>query len=163
LPFPDSDRLIVAWADNPGLKLGISQIPLANADIAAWRERSKTFRRVSAFSPRSADLADGGDAERVGAAGVTAGFFETLGVTPLLGRTLAAEEDLPGGPMVTLISSGLWQRRFGGDPGLLGKSITINGDKRMVIGILPRSLIFREARNGRPTFPFPGEPKFGFR
>ena len=55
LPFPDSDRLIVVWADNPGLKLGISQIPLANADIAAWREGSKTFRRVSAFSPRSAD------------------------------------------------------------------------------------------------------------
>jgi len=58
LPFPDSGRLAVVWSDNPGLKLGISPIPPANADIATWRERSQTFQKVSAFSPRSADLAD---------------------------------------------------------------------------------------------------------
>ena len=83
LPFPEANRLTVIWADNPGLKLGMTQIPPANADIAAWRQQSQSFVGLAAFSPRTADLADGGDPERVGAAGVTAGFFETLGVTPL--------------------------------------------------------------------------------
>src|SRR5580692_2329969 len=76
LPFPQSDRLTVVWADNPGLKLGSSQIPPANADVAAWRERNQSFEKIAAFSPRTADLADGPEPEQVGAAGVTAGFFE---------------------------------------------------------------------------------------
>src|SRR5438552_1426138 len=84
LPFPDANRLTVIWAVNPGLKLGMTRIPPANADIAAWRQQSQSFVGLAAFSPRTADLADGGDPERVGAAGVTAGYFETLGVTPLI-------------------------------------------------------------------------------
>src|SRR5438445_1025251 len=156
LPFPESDRLAVVWAENPGLKLGMTQIPPANADIAAWREQSQSFARLAAFTPRTADLADGGDPERVGAAGVTAGFFETIGVTPLLGRTLAPEEEVPGGPPVALISHGLWQRRFGGDPALLGKGISINGDKRTVIGILPPEFDFPRGAEWPAFFPFAG-------
>src|SRR5207248_10617048 len=133
LPFPDSDRLVVIWADNPGLKSGLPTLPPANADVAEWRDQSRSFAKIAAFSPRTADLADGGDPERVGAAGVTAGFFETLGVTPLLGRTLAPDEEAPGGPPVALISHGLWQRRFGGDPAVLGKGISIDGDQRTLI------------------------------
>ncbi len=154
LPFPDSDRLAVVWADNPGLKLGLPVIPPANADVAAWREQSQSFTTVAAFTPRTADLADGGDPERVGAVGVTAGFFETLGVAPLMGRTLAADEESPGGPPVALISHGLWQRRFGGDPALLGKGISINGDKRTVIGILPPEFDFPRGAEWPAFFPF---------
>src|SRR6058998_596191 len=156
LPYPESNRLTVVWADNPGLKLGMTQIPPANADIAAWREQSQSFARLAAFTPRTADLADGGDPERVGAAGVTAEFFETLGVTPLLGRTLAPDEEAPGGPPVALISHGLWQRRFGRDPALLGKGISINGDKRTVIGILPPEFDFPRGSEWPAYFPFPG-------
>src|SRR5437870_10463327 len=130
LPFPDSDQLVAIWADNPGRRLGFPVSPPANADVAAWCRQTESFAKITAFSPRTADLADGGDSERVGAAGVTAGFFETLGVTPLLGRTLAADEEAPGGPPIALISHGLWQRRFGGDPALLGKAISINGERR---------------------------------
>src|SRR5207237_1067535 len=142
LPFPKSDRLAVIWADNPNLRLGINQIPPANADIAEWREGTQSFARVAAFVPRSADLAEQGETERIGAAGITAGFFETLGVTPLLGRTLTADKESPGGPPVALISHGLWVRRFGGDPTLVGKAISLNGDKRIVIGILPPDFDF---------------------
>src|SRR3989441_280468 len=156
LPFPESDRLAVVWADNPGLKLGMTQIPPANSDVAAWREQSLSFAKLAAFSPRTADLADGGDPERVGAAGVTAGFFETLGVTPLLGRTLAADEEAPGGPPVALISYGLWQRRFGGDPALLGKAVSINGEQRTVIGILPVDFDFPRGAEWPAFFPFAG-------
>src|SRR5437870_8329386 len=73
LPFPESDQLTVIWADNPSLKLGMTQVSPANADIAAWRGQSQSFARLAAFTPRGADLTDGGDPERVGAAGVTAG------------------------------------------------------------------------------------------
>src|SRR3989442_46759 len=156
LPYPESDRLPVIWADNPSLKLGMTQVPPANADVAAWREQSQSFAKLAAFAPRTADLADGGDPERVGAAGVTAGFFETLGVTPLLGRTLADDEEAPGVPPVALISHGLWQRRFGGDPALLGKGISINGDQRTVIGILPPEFDFPRGAEWPAFFPFAG-------
>ncbi len=98
LPFPDADRITVIWADTPGRAQTLPVIPPANADIADWREGTQSFERVAAFSPRSADLTDGGDPERLGAAGVTAGFFEALGVTPMLGRTLAPDEENRGGP-----------------------------------------------------------------
>src|SRR6185295_10850102 len=125
LPFPDSDRLVAVWADNPGNRLGFAVSPPANADIAEWRRQTGSFANIAAFSPRSADLADGQGSERVGAAGITAGFFETLAVPPLLGRTLRLDEEVHGGPPVALISHRLWQRRFGGDPALLGKGISI--------------------------------------
>jgi putative ABC transport system permease protein len=96
LPFPDSHQLAIVWANNPA-KPGLTQVPPANADVATLREQSQSFARLAAFVPASADLADGGDPERLGAAGVTAGFFETLGVTPLLGRTLTPEEEAHGG------------------------------------------------------------------
>lgn len=156
LPFADSDRLVVVWANNPGLKLGLPVVPPANADVAEWRHGSRSFARLAAFSPRTVDLADGGDPERVGAAGVTAGLLETLGVVPMMGRTLAPNEEAPGGPAVALISHGLWQRRFGGDATLLGRGITINGEKRTVIGILPPEFDFPRSSEWPAFFPFAG-------
>jgi len=156
LPFPDSNRLVVIRADNPGRRLGFAVSPPANADVAEWRRQTESFAYIAAFCPRTADIADRGDSERVGAAGVTAGFFETLGVTPLLGRTLAPDEEAPGGPPVALISHGLWQRRFGGDPALLGEGVSINGDKRTVIGILPPEFDFPRGAEWPAYFPFPG-------
>src|SRR5207249_4920482 len=108
------------------------------------------------FTPRTADLADDGNPERVGATGVTAGFFETLGVTPQLGRTFAPEEDRPGEPTVVLISHELWQRRFAGDSTLVGKAITVNGNKLTVVGILPPDFDFPHGAEWPSFFPFPG-------
>jgi putative ABC transport system permease protein len=156
LPFPDADRLVVIWADNPARSLGALSSPLANADVAGLRRHNESFAHITAFSPGAADLADGGDPERVGAAGVTAGFFETLGVAPLLGRTLAPDEEAPGGPPVVLIGHGLWRRRFGSDPTLVGKSISINGDMRTVIGILPPEFDFPRGAEWPALYPFPG-------
>ena len=155
LPFPDSDRLTVVWASNP-LRPGLAQIPPANADVAEWRDQSKSFARIAAFAPRTADLVDGGDPERIGAAGVTAGFFETLGVAPLLGRTLTPDEEAPGGPPVLLIGHGLWQRRFGRDPAVVGKGISIDGNQRTVIGILPPEFDFPRGAEWPVFFPFAG-------
>jgi putative ABC transport system permease protein len=156
LPFPKAGELVVVWAENPSLQLGMTQIPPANADVAAWREQTSSFTRIAAFAPRTADLADVGDPERVGAAGITAGFFETLGVQPLLGKTLALNEEMPGRFPVTLISWGLWQRRFGGDAAIVGKSISIDGARRTVIGILPAEFDFPRGAEWPTFFPFAG-------
>src|SRR5215475_10599940 len=156
LPFPDADRLVVIWADNPARSLGALSSPLANADVAGLRRHNESFAHITAFSPGAADLSDGGDPERVGAAGVTAGFFETLGVVPLLGRTLSPDEEAHGGQSVVLIGHGLWQRRFGSDPALVGKSISINGDMRTVIGILPPEFDFPRGAEWPAFYPFPG-------
>ncbi|MCW5559303.1 MAG: ABC transporter permease, partial [Verrucomicrobiae bacterium] len=156
LPFPEAGQLAVVWAANPS-KPGMDRAPLANAEIAELRDHNKSFARIAAFLPRSADLSEsGGELERIGGAGVTAGFFETLGVTPLLGRTLTADEEAFGGPPVALLSYGLWQRRFGGDPALLGKAIAIDGEKRTVIGILPPDFDFPRGAEWPAFFPFAG-------
>jgi putative ABC transport system permease protein len=155
LPFPDAGRLAVVWAANPR-KPGMDHVPLANADIADLRDHNKSFASVAAFMPRSADLSDGGDPERIGGAGVTSGFFETLGVTPLLGRTLTADEEAFGGPPVALLSYGLWKSRFGGDPGLIGKAISIDGEKRTIIGILPPDFDFPRGAEWPSFLPFAG-------
>lgn len=153
LPFRDADQLVAVWAGNP-LKPGSEQLAPANADIAEWRAQSNCFASIAAFAPGSADLTDGGEPERIGASRVTAGFFETLGVAPLLGRGLTVEEEAPGGPPVVLISHGLWQRRFGGDRALLGSSISVNGEKRTVIGILPPEFDFPRASEWPSGFSF---------
>jgi predicted permease len=154
VPFPEPDRLAVVWADSPARQPGSPFPSPANADVDEWRDHSASFARIAAFAARPADLAEGGNPERIGAAGVTAGFFETLGVTPLLGRTLAPDEELHGGPLVALISHGLWQRRFGGDPALVGKGISINGDTRTVIGILPPDFDFPRGAEWPASSPF---------
>lgn len=156
LPFPESDRLVAIWADNPGRRLGFSVSPPANADIADWRHSTESFANIAAFSPGSADIADAQGTERIGAAGVTAGFFETLGVKPLFGRTLTPEEEAHGGPSVALISHGLWQRRFGSDPAFVGTAVSINGEKRTAIGILPPELDFPRGAEWPAFIPFPG-------
>lgn len=158
LPYPEADRLTVVWATNPDAKSSFPLLPPSNADVTGWREQTGggngSFSGIAAFNPRTADIVDGGDPERVGAAGVTAGFFETLGVTPLLGRTLETKEESFGGPPVAMISHRLWQRRFGGDLALVGRSVSINGDHRVIIGILPSGFDFPRAAEWPSFFPF---------
>jgi predicted permease len=155
LPFPAAGQLMVAWAADP-LKPELKHLPLANSDIAELRAQNQSFARIAAFMPRTIDLGEGGEPERIGAAGVTAGFFETLGVTPIYGRTLRTEEEAFGGPPVALISHGLWQRRFGGDPAVVGKAISIDGDRRTVIGILPPEFDFPRGAEWPSFLPFAG-------
>src|SRR5262249_14260103 len=127
----------------------------ATADVAEWRSGTRSFERVAAFFPGTADLADLGTPERIGATRVTAGFFETLGVVPVAGRTFTADEDRGGKPAVVMIGYGLWQRRYGGDRGLIGKTISVNGENLSVVGILPPEFDFPRAAEWPSFFPFP--------
>ncbi|HKG92558.1 MAG TPA: ABC transporter permease [Gemmatimonadaceae bacterium] len=131
LPFEDPRRIAqVRHSD--------AYSSLSEPEFADYRRDARAFSRVSAYSGAPANLT-GGDAEpeRVRVARVSDGFFAVLGVRPLLGRAFLPEEDKPRAPTVLILSHGLWQRRYGGDPAIVGKEIMVNGVPRTVVGVMP--------------------------
>jgi putative ABC transport system permease protein len=157
LPYADPQRLVVLWTDNPKLQLGGRAIPPANPDILEWRARAQSFERLAAFRPSLADLASDGEPERVGGVAVNADFFPLLGVTPLAGRVFTAAEDQPGSEMVAVISHALWQRRFGGVPDIIGKTLTVNARNRVIVGVMPPGFQFPRGSEMPAAFGFAGQ------
>ena len=140
LPFHDPDRLVVVWED--AAKIGFPRNTPAPANYADWKAQNRVFEDMAAITWRGFNLTDEGEPEKVEAQAVTANFFPLLGVKPDLGRVFNGEEDQPGRNNVAVISYGLWQRRFGGDPALIGKEILLDGQKYMVIGVMPSGFQF---------------------
>jgi predicted permease len=147
LPFPDADRVVRVWHTNQSendLKSRVSE-----PDYKEWVAASKRFTTMGAYwySPggSGADLTGSGAPERIEGAYVTPGFFETLRPRTLLGRTLRAEEGVEGNDHFIVLSYGLWRRRFGTDPGILGRALQIDGVPFTVVGVMP------------PSFTFPGD------
>ncbi|MGA9769117.1 MAG: ABC transporter permease [Blastocatellia bacterium] len=135
LPYNNPDRLVVPATVKPGeYDLGA----VSYADVVDWGKEDQVFEAVAAFQQRSADLTGNGDPVRVSAARVSEDYFRVMGADPLLGRTFIPEEQQPNGPPVVVLSYGLWQKRFGGDPGVLDQSIMINGRSSTVVGVMPK-------------------------
>jgi putative ABC transport system permease protein len=133
LPFHDPDRLVMVWED--AAKIGFPRNTPAPANYADWKAQNQVFEDMAAIDGRSYNLTNESEPERVEAQAVTANFFPLLGVKPEMGRVFTQEEDQPGRDNVALVSYGLWQRRFGGDPALIGKEIALDGQKHRVIGV----------------------------
>jgi len=140
LPFHDPDRLVMVWED--ATAIGFPRSALAPANYADWKAQNQVFEDMAAIRWPSYNLTDEGEPEKVEAQAVTANFFPLLGVKPELGRSFTQEEDQPGANKVVLISYGLWQQRFGGDPAMIGKDILLNGEKTTVIGVMPPGFQF---------------------
>jgi putative ABC transport system permease protein len=140
LPYRDPDRLVFLHQRRPqeGNRLALS------ADFLQWRDRAKSFERIAAYGSGTADLTGRGEAERLSAASVSADLFATLGVAPAHGRAFTPAEDMAPGAPVVILSDSLWRRRFGGDPQVIGQAITLQGQSRTVIGIMPRGFQFPE-------------------
>ena len=140
MPYEAPERLAIIWND---LGEGAQSLPAVSAlDFLDYRERSRTFEAFAAASGPSVarlrgNLTGEGDPERVDLAPVTANFFPLLGVTPALGRGFTAAEELPNGPRVAILSHRLWRRRYAGDPGIVGRSVAIDGIEHLVVGVLP--------------------------
>src|SRR5262249_42892219 len=113
----------------------------AVANFADWKARNRSFTDMAATRYRQATLTDEGSPELVNGSGVTWGFFDLLGVKPQAGRTFRPDEDQPGSRVV-VISHGLWQRRYGGDPNIINRTIRMNGENTTVIGIMPAHFRF---------------------
>jgi predicted permease len=142
LPFQEPDRIVMLWTDNPALNLGIGELPPAPVDLIEWRRQAESFEQIAAFKSSLADLSEQGDPERVGGVQITANFFSLLGIPPQLGRVFSVDEEQPGRDKVAIISHDLWQRRFGGETNIIGRLITVNRERRAVIGVMPPRFSF---------------------
>ena len=151
LPFSEPDRLV--YAEGADLSSGEKGGAISPPDFLDYREQNHVFERFAAFQPLSFTVTgDGSETERITSARVSTGFFETLGVTPLAGgRTFLPEEEQEGRNGVVVISYGLWQRRYAGDPKIIGKTIALNGQTSTIVGVMPQGFQYpREAQLWSP-------------
>jgi putative ABC transport system permease protein len=140
LPYKDPERLVMVWED--ASKLGYPQDTPAAANFVDWRDQNQVFEGMAAISDTSFNLTGSGEPERLEGQIVSTNLFPLLGVEPQVGRVFTADEDRPGSEHVVLLSYGLWQRRFGGDPSVVGKSLTLNGASYTVVGVMPARFQF---------------------
>jgi putative ABC transport system permease protein len=142
LPYREPNRIVMLWTDNPSLNLGFHELPPTPPDLIEWRAQANSFEQIAGIRPSTADLSEQGDPERLGGAQVTANFFALLGAQPSLGRLFSPEEAKPGQDKVAVISYGLWERHFGADPNVIGKTIVVNREHRTVLGVMPAGFNF---------------------
>jgi putative ABC transport system permease protein len=138
--FPNQNRLLMIYQRT--MDAAINREGVAPGSLRDWREQSETFEQFISFSAGSFDLTGTDQPERVVAYRVSAGFFDALGVQPLLGRTFQPDEDSAGREQVLVLKHSLWERRYGSDPNILGQSIELNGKAHTVIGVMPRDFSF---------------------
>ena len=141
LPYPRSERLVMLIDSNP--EAGFPRFSSSPPNVVDWREQSRSFQGLAGFTGASLNLtAPGTTPERLSGAAVTAGFFRTVGVEPLLGRGFEDAEDRPGAEKVVVLSHDLWARRFGSASDVLGRRITLDGEARTVVGVMPEGFAF---------------------
>ena len=135
LPFPDDDRLVRVFTMPPGVTESRSRNPLASVDFVRFRERAATLDRLEVIWQRERSLVGAGEPTLVKAGSVSAGFFALLGGQPVLGRLFTPAEDEAGSGLAVL-GYGLWQRAFGGEPSVIGRKVSIDGEPHVVIGVM---------------------------
>jgi putative ABC transport system permease protein len=140
LPYHDPDSLVLIWNRYP--KMGLSQASVSGPDFVERRDLSRVFDGAGVFTGAGLNLTGRGEPERVSAQRVSASLLSILGVAPARGRDFLPGEDAPGRHHVALVSDGAWKRRFGSDPGLVGRTLTLDGNPHTVIGILPAGFYF---------------------
>src|SRR5688572_16135720 len=133
LPYENADRLVLLTETVSERPIGVSY-----PNFVDWRNQSTAFENIAAVRHReSFNLTGAGESERIQGRLVSANFFSTLGVNPIAGRDFVAEDDRPGATPAVILSHALWQRRFGGDPKIVGSQLTLNRESFTVIGVLP--------------------------
>jgi predicted permease len=148
LPYKDAERLVILWNRSPGLN--ITEDWFSTAQYFDIRDGHRGFEQVAIAIGGTNNLTGGiGEPERVGTIRTSSNLLPMLGAKPLRGRLLLPAEDVPGHPPAVLLSYGIWMRRYGGDPAITGKAISLNGQPHEVAGVLPRD--FSLPREVLPT------------
>ena len=141
LPYPDADRLVEVFEDNSRAGGGpFFRVSLLN--YLSWVEHARSFEALAAFNGRDFTLTGHGDPERLFGCAVTASLFRVLGIEPIVGRPLTGDDENPGAAPVALLAEPLWLRAFGKDPAVVGRTVTLNGVRHEIIGVVPAA--FRE-------------------
>ena len=139
LPFSDPARLVMIWERSPA---GKSTVSVQTQNFLDWRQRNRSFQDIAALFELPVNLEGAGDPVQRPGLLVTAGFFEILGIQPLLGRVIRPQDDQYQAPPVVVLAHGLWQRRYGGRPDIVGRSIIVNRKSCRVIGVMPADFRF---------------------
>ena len=151
LPFDEADRLVGLWHTAPGL--GIPILNMAPSYYFVYREEGRVFEDVGLWNGGAVSVTGTGEPERVQALFVTDGTLSLLHVNPILGRHFTADDDSPKTPERVLLSHAYWERKFGSDQAVIGKSVVVDGKPREIIGVLPAGFRFLD-RNPQLILPF---------
>jgi putative ABC transport system permease protein len=135
LPFPELDRVVAVWDKLPSRGVMHNEVTVAN--YLDWQSQTQSYEQLALFRWWSANLTGIDPPERIQGFLVTANFLDVTGIKPIMGRNFSSEENQPGKDQVAIITHSLWQRRFGGDPNILNKTITVNSVVRTVVGVMP--------------------------
>jgi putative ABC transport system permease protein len=159
LPYADPDRLVAVWHAAPGI--GIQELPGSPSTYFTYRELGQSFEHVGVYRQEAVNLTGLAEPERLESLTVTDAILPALGIEPMLGRRFTLQDDQPNQARTVMLTHGLWQRKFGGDPNVVGQSIRIDGEAHQVIGVLPASFRFL---NAQPALlvPFRLNPKYAF-
>jgi putative ABC transport system permease protein len=141
LPYANPDRLVMVWEE--ASFAGVPRNTPAPGNYFDWIRRTRSFSDMAATRGAGASLTGDGAPEQLRGRRVTANFFSVLGVSPAIGRTFTDEEDRTGAALV-IISHGLWQRRFGGDRSIVGRTLLLDDNRYEVIGVMPPGFVFRD-------------------
>src|SRR4051812_32488155 len=136
--FPEADRLYMLWQKIPQE----SRVSFSSKEFSAWQKQTEVFERLATFTGNGFTISGEGEPEMVIAHLVTPSFFEILHATPVRGRGFLEAESKAGNTHAVILSYGLWQKRFGGRDGIVGESITMNGEPYAVVGVMPESFDF---------------------
>ena len=140
LPFPNLSRLVMVEQTLP--EMSVFENSASPANFVEWRSQSHSFEKVAAYEWDDVNLTGDGMPQRAQAFLVTANFFDTLGVKPMMGRAFLPEEEEPGRDQEVVLSHGLWVRRYGADPNILGKTVKIDAKSSTVIGVMGHDFVF---------------------
>jgi predicted permease len=138
LPYPHSGQLVAVSADTPGF----NHAPVAYLNFLDWQRDNQTLSSMAMYRNEDYNFTGTSEAERLSGYMISAGFFPTLGVQPILGRTFRSDDDQLGSAPVAMIGGGLWKRKFGSSPEIIGKSLILNGVSYLVVGVIPPNFTF---------------------
>jgi putative ABC transport system permease protein len=161
LPFPEPDRLAIVWASNPPLaaKVGFpDKLPVSPGAFYDWKKDAGSFEKLAMMTADRAALTGEGEPEMLGVVRVTGEFFQVLGTSAAVGRTLQPGDDEPGKASTVVLSHGLWRRRFGADPNVVGKKVLLAGEPMTVVGVMPAEFAFPRGAEMPSGYGFTKEP-----
>ncbi|HZF09200.1 MAG TPA: ABC transporter permease [Thermoanaerobaculia bacterium] len=148
LPYPDPDRIVLVRESNPGM--GFPTFSVASQNFLDWRQQNRSFTALAAMDSASVSLTGRGEPQKLRAATVSAEFWQVFGVARLpggVGRVFTAAEDTPANHRVVVLADGFWRRRFGADPAIVGRSLTLDGESYTVVGVAPPRFQFPSRRD----------------
>ncbi len=141
LPLPDAERIVTLWERNRAT--GVEREDVAPGNAIDWVQRARSYRAIATIDPWSVDYTGGVEPEVMRAAKVSEGFFDVLGAPMLHGRAFLPQEHRRGGDRVVVLGHEVWERKFGADPGLVGRAVQLDGEPFTVVGVMPPGIELR--------------------